>query len=752
MTDFLAEPKKQKFKQKILFLLVVLVTCCFCAVAQTGFSSFSINAENDLLFSIRDKNSKGEFYETLFLKKNKNDTFEQLSFYPENLEVFADGKILQVSNKLGVITMNLQTSGEQELKSFTLFENDKFKQNYESLQVSPTGRYVSMVEPTDYVFGNLVLHDLKTGKKLFITDKVLQKKKAILWSEDDSAFVFEKNQCVYFSRPTWLLEKKLENRAKGEGAFTIVKVAETSVDAVKWAGKSNFYLIENSKLYKIDTNKILAYSIYESILQVKKQIADLPFEFFPQHDKIFYSENSNSLLLLKDKTHLYFWRLDFFSRGLPTENSSVPYLLLPQQTKALQVFWQNDEPVIWFETVAETQSAFSAWQVKNNAFVQIKLATGENILSLSPNANFALVEANKRYGIKNLNTGTKIFNLTAESLVSSAWLSDNVLIVGTDVALVKINLQKGTSENILFAQLQDFSWSKDGTKILAVAKNSNTVWENSSALNWVPSKETLQAKKKYNESYRLYVDKAAGAIFSNMIYFRSQKDLGTFPLVKHFSENKVLSKSQSSTKKIALIFDIMENSKGLDSVLFTLKANKAPATFFLTGDFINNEPAQTRKIVRAGQQCASLFLTPFNLSDSKYKITKEFIQSGLARTEDIFYKVTGAELSLFWHTPYYVISDEIRDLAKKAGYEFVLPTLMLPDWVASQNALSPALVQNSYELVNYIMENLEDGSIIPIRLGDIHRSDYLYDRLALLFELFESYDYNVVPIQEILNK
>ncbi|MEL3908998.1 MAG: polysaccharide deacetylase family protein [Treponemataceae bacterium] len=751
MKDFLAKPKNQKFKQKSLSLSIVLATCVFYAVAQTSFSSFSINAENDLLFSIRNKNSKGEFYETLFLKKDKNDTFEQLSFYPESMEVFAEGKILQISNKMGVITLSLQTNGDKELKSFTLFENDKFKQNYDSLQVSPTGRYISVVEPTDYVFGNLVLHDLKTGKKLFITDKILQKKQTILWAEDDSAFVFEKDKFIYFSRPTWLLEKKSEIKVKNEKAFTIVKVAETSIDAVKWRDNNNFYLVENSKVYMVNANKVLAYSIYETILQIKKQLADLPFEFFPQQDKIFYSKNSNSLLLLKDKTHLYFWQLDFFDKNFARKSSSVPYLLLPQQAKALQVLWQNEKPVIWFKTMTESKNEFYAWQIKNNAFVQIKLARDENILSLSPKANFALVETNKKYSIKNLNTGEKVFNLSAENLVSSAWLSDNVLVIGTDVALVKIDLQKSTSENLLLAQVQDFSWSSDGKKILAKLKNTDTVLENSSALNWLTSKEKLQTKKNYNDNYRLYVDKVGG-VFSNMIYFRSRKDLGTFPLVKNFLENKITSEQQGNTKKIALIFDIMENSKGLDTVLFTLREKKTPATFFLTSEFINNEPTQAKKIVQSGQQCASLFLAPFNLSDSKYKVTKEFIQSGLARTEDIFYKATGAELSLFWHTPYYVISEDVRDLAKTAGYEFILPTIMLPDWV-SQNTLSPALVQNSYELVNYIMENLKDGAIIPIQLGDLkNRDDYLYDRLNLLLELFENYGYVVAPLQEILNK
>ena len=753
--------KKYKVFFKLLagFVFFISALSKIYAASETAFTGFSINAQSDLLFSVRSKNSRNEFYETLFLKKSGNEGFEQLTFYPEKLNTFAEGKILQVSNKLGTITLDIGADTKQKLKSFSLFENSAYKQCFDSLQVSPSGRYVSIVEPTDFVFGDLVLFDLKTQKKFFVAGGVYQKEKAIAWAPDDSAFVFEKMQTLYFSRPTWLLEKASGTQPKTIAAqntksFTAAKIASGSIAAVKWIDKNTLYLIEHSKVYAINANKVLTSSLYDSVLQIKKQVQNLPFEFSAERDCVYFSKTASSILLLKDRKHVYFWDLQMVRENQPEANASIPYLLLPRNVSDVKVFWQNEKPILWFEASGSTEQKFSAWKVENNLFVPFQTSSGEWILSISDDARFALVEKNKTYSVKNLLTGKTVLGIGAQNIISSIWLAGNVLITGTDSELAKIDVQTGKTEMLLLSQVADFGWSKDETKILARVKSSGKVLENASDLRWVFPKnadeQVLPAKKSYNKNYRVYIDKA-NRIFSNMIYFRSIKDLGTVPLVNSDSKDNTFTAAQTATKKVALIFDVMENTNGLDKVLFVLNKNKVPATFFLTSEVIENAPSDILEIVRQGQQCASLFLAPLSLSDNKYTITEDFIASGLARTEDVFFKATKAELSLFWHTPYYIYSQAVVDIAKKAGYEFVLPTLILPDWIAtSGESALPNVEQNSYALVNYIMRNVTDSSIIPIQLGTIkNRSDYLYDRLDLLLELLQTYGYEIVPLQEI---
>jgi peptidoglycan/xylan/chitin deacetylase (PgdA/CDA1 family) len=55
-------------------------------------------------------------------------------------------------------------------------------------------------------------------------------------------------------------------------------------------------------------------------------------------------------------------------------------------------------------------------------------------------------------------------------------------------------------------------------------------------------------------------------------------------------------------KVVALTFDAGANADGVASILSTLGSEHVPATFFLTGDFVGQFPAQARAIVAAGER------------------------------------------------------------------------------------------------------------------------------------------------------
>lgn len=151
-----------KLFEKKLDFSFSLVFLCF-KLCRVSFSSFSINAKNDLLFLVQGNNEDGETYETLFLRRFENAEVEPLEFLSWTHKVFADKNVLLVFNELGLDYAWFKAKLEK-IKDFTVFRNENFKQVYESFQISPSGRYVTFVEPTDYVFGDLILYDLKRKK------------------------------------------------------------------------------------------------------------------------------------------------------------------------------------------------------------------------------------------------------------------------------------------------------------------------------------------------------------------------------------------------------------------------------------------------------------------------------------------------------------------------------------------------------------------------------------------------------------
>jgi peptidoglycan/xylan/chitin deacetylase (PgdA/CDA1 family) len=188
-------------------------------------------------------------------------------------------------------------------------------------------------------------------------------------------------------------------------------------------------------------------------------------------------------------------------------------------------------------------------------------------------------------------------------------------------------------------------------------------------------------------------------------------------------------------------------------VLKTLDQFKVRATFFLNGEFIRRHPEAARELSLTNQEIGSLFFAPIDVSDSRYRIDDDFIRRGLARNEDEYFQATSHELSLLWHAPYYSLAPQIQRAALQAGYQTVGRDMDPLDWVSSQDALRGGLpYRSASDMVDWIMEKKQCGSIIPIRLGIPNggRQDYLFSRLDVLLDALLRRGYSVVPVSVLM--
>ena len=148
-----------------------------------------------------------------------------------------------------------------------------------------------------------------------------------------------------------------------------------------------------------------------------------------------------------------------------------------------------------------------------------------------------------------------------------------------------------------------------------------------------------------------------------------------------------------------------------------------------------------------------MFFTSWDLSDPDFRIDADFVQRGLARNEDDFHSITGGELSLYWHAPYYVVSPEILRGGGMAGYTYVPADVFVPDWVtADQSASLPGLYKSADEIIDSILEEVRPGDVIPVRVGkpaEGTREDYLYNRIRVLLNALSDQGYTVVPVNRL---
>ena len=141
------------------------------------------------------------------------------------------------------------------------------------------------------------------------------------------------------------------------------------------------------------------------------------------------------------------------------------------------------------------------------------------------------------------------------------------------------------------------------------------------------------------------------------------------------------------------------------------------------------------------------------MSDDGFDMNENFIRRGLARNEDDFYELTQHELSLLWHMPNYYSNNIILKAGSDAGYTWVDKGLAPLDMLTYEQVLkSGEKYYTSSQLIDYIVENLENGAVIPISVGisEGTRGDYLYDKLDVLISAILAKGYQIVTVSELL--
>ncbi len=197
----------------------------------------------------------------------------------------------------------------------------------------------------------------------------------------------------------------------------------------------------------------------------------------------------------------------------------------------------------------------------------------------------------------------------------------------------------------------------------------------------------------------------------------------------------------------------MDSIEGLPFILDVLKRYRVRATFFVGGEAIRRYPGAVREIAESGHEVGSLFYLNFDMTDTRYRIDKEFIKLGLARTEDVFFAATGRELSLLWHAPWYFTNSDIVAASRELNYTCVGRDVDSLDWVTRDNP-TPArgLYMPASRLVERIVEKKKPGSIVPILAGvpSGYREDYLFQKLDLLINALLAKGYEVVPVSALM--
>lgn len=740
--------KKTKLYAYLLGLAVF--SAAVPSFAKEKFDDLDLNAEDRLLFTAEHHVPGVPDYKSLFCTKlgpeKTMDSPRLLTCFPERMELLSDGKVLQVRNMYGLSRYSFEDG-----KILRVTENKKvgktFSRTY-PVCVSPDGKWYCSVETDRNASGKLVLVNSKTMLKKVLVESVDLDYSSlkVKWAPDSKAVLYESNNSVYFATPDAVFKNLQINES-------FRKIGEGSIDSVQWTLDRKLIFLKDDIIYKIEENELYTRGLYSSLVGSGEIIGRLPVSFDSITDKFWCNSNGSKLAVIT-KGNL----LELYSISQENKVSYVKidmmYTLTEMSGTCLnhRIIWNEDkQPLLWVDSLDSESSSKSSclYSVEDEMklLFQVRNSTGP---VLSPDYKKIAYTDNGSIRVYDISLGREVLSDSSEPVVSFAWAGRTSIIVGGEKTVSYINYLTNENRTLFLSSVERAYWNNG--LIMAVSQDGKKFYSyDAEKNNWnsMRGNEGEFSAKDRNGSYRVFISGSLNREYENTILVRYLS--GKAITYSVYPQSIV---EENSPKRVSLVFDAMENSDGLGSILDTLAEFKVRGTFFINGEFIRRYPQKTKLIANSSNECASLFYTTADLMENNFVVDANFITRGLARNEDEFFAVTGKELSLMWHAPNYHASDDVKRAGTSAGYIYVNAFDKYNDRCTYEQCLATGEeYMDSSELIDAIVSNLRDGMVIPVTIGKTAgtRKDYLYQKLDLLIAAILDNGYEIVGLRNLSN-
>lgn len=725
-------------KNGVVFLILFLILN-FSAYSKISFGLSDINSNDEILFTARQNMAGINPYRSLFYAKIKNGAPEKqpepLTLYPEQMELLENGTVLQVRNRYGIARYNaINESVEWTKLTKGMPVNSLPTIPY---AVSPNGKWSCHMEKETLGSGKLILENTSSGKSLVLVDKVPYSYESIpvKWCSDSSIVIYEKNGILYFCNPDALMkgiEVEEQYRSIGKG----------TINSIFWASSRNIAYIDGYMLYRISSKELYTLGLYAGIIGRGKAIGRLPYKFDPEEDVFYTNSDVSAMMMVQKNTMFSYMTVHSQDCDYLDVVYSKPYMDSDASLIDSSVFWVKDTtPILWLRKLpydgADVMA--SVYKIGEQAVKVLEIEEAGKPF-VSPDGMKVAFNSGTAAYIYDVTNWDRLSSITGERILHLLWINKNSLYVGGAQTIRKWNLLSNTVETITLSTVATGYWNRVDDSILVDSENGTVYKYNKEKRTWKKQNTPPELTQiTQNGRYRVFIGSTANKQFENALYIRTLSGKAVTKPVYAESVKKL-----PEPNKVALVFDLYDNTDGLANIISTLKKFNVPATFFVNGEFIRRYPAETKQIALNNYECGSMFFTTSDLTDPSFVMDEDFIRRGLARSEDEFYDCTGTELLLSWHAPYYKANDAIKLYGEKAGYNYVDVAKIYSS--NKQYNETEELIQEYYDT---IVEN--KGGFIPVMVGTggKNRPEPLYKDLDLLICAIIDGNFEMVPVSQM---
>jgi len=733
------------------FFTALLTFFLISNLYAVNFSSLNLSSDDRLLF-------KAEFEgQNAFFLSNLNDrSIQQITMLPEKMYLVDSGKTILALNHFGAVKIPVSGGLPQPLPGYPSFtqNNIPLKGRLQEIAPSPCGRWILHLNPVSHGYGNLLLINIENGEQKIVSERVELPGNDFpaRWSHDSRLFVYEKGGRLYYFPILEDISVLIDERFRmiGEGGIT----------SVLWASDRSFYYFSGNILYRVINPELFTRTIYGDFLSIGTVAAVLPFDFNPGFDRYWIAPDSGAILLKKGTRNLFYLLL-----GENRNNSSVvlPHIQIPFGAENFNVFW----PLSGYLTVsysAHNRTSALRFEIDGNGGVNYTAARSVPSSpngALSPDGTRAVFWGEAGLEVWDYVNWRLLQRPLTNPVYSCSWISSRQFITGHSLFTEEIDISGVvyTRRRISLSTADEAGFEETFRGPSRVLIRIGSSWyandASSAGGSWTSAANIpLRQVSLASPRFRVFLEPLSSGHFKNTIMIRNLQSTSTLSFVSSFTPNTVFNMNRQ--RQVALCFDLYDDDTGLQQVLQALRRLNIRATFFLNGEFIRRNPAAASVIANSGHEMASMFYAPIDFSDTRYRVTQEFIAQGLARNEDEFNRATGRELSIIWHPPFYRNSALISSASSANGYIIAERTLDPNDWISKEDALRHNIRQiPPAEIIDQIItavENHANGAVIPVRLGLLQggRDEYLYQRISALLDALIRSGYEIVPVSSVL--
>ena len=160
-------------------------------------------------------------------------------------------------------------------------------------------------------------------------------------------------------------------------------------------------------------------------------------------------------------------------------------------------------------------------------------------------------------------------------------------------------------------------------------------------------------------------------------------------------------KGNPNDKVVYLTFDNGYENGYTAKVLDVLKKEEVPATFFVTGHYLESAPDLAKRMVKEGHIIGNHSYTHPDLT----KMSEDKIIQELEKVQVKTQELTGQAHMQYIRPPRGVLSERTLAIAEKAGYIHVLWSLAYKDWLVDEQ-------KGKEYAYNSIMKQIHPGAVL----------------------------------------